>query len=767
MGKWKKTTCHMCATSCGLEMEVENNQIVNVRPDPDSPKSHNYCCRKGRAAKYYQNNSERLDYPMKKVGGEFVRISWDQAYKEIAEKASQTLKTYGARSFAAIGSALAAANSEAFITIPMLNALGSQNYFNPVGIEFMGLWWSNGKLYGDQANPMKPQEKDLDVLILWGSNSYVTHQANRAREEIREISESPERKLVVIDPRLSESARMADLHLPIKPGTDALFQKALIAFILNENWQDQAFVDKWCRDFDKILPWFKDMDIEGACQVCGIGIDQMRAFAQLITTKRWAVHQDLGLFCGRHNTLNSYLLNILMSLTGVALDPKSNMVQDKILSIPTSDENDPKTWRTLVTEQFPVSSVFPAGSLIPEIMNEAPEHIRTMICTASNPICSFPNSGKMKEALERLDLLVAIDICETETTVLSDYVLPAKDGYEGYNHCLFQMGFPEIVCQLRRPMVEATGERKEGAEILLDIADAMGIIPDLPDELYHLAKRAVEEEDRVPYAMALFKFIESHKEYFDLILFIVGKTLGKAMDSVATSILWAQLMATDLYKKGSIQRAGHVPNDKHKDLHDNPQLYFLCLMDSLFQRALETPEGFVLAITQSEDRDAYMHDHILHEDKKLHLYCDEINQVIHKITPNLEREGLKLEDGYSFVLSAGRHGDAGHNGVMRNPETYKYRQPMALAMNPEDGKVMTLRDGDMVKVSTRVGALSLPVEFSYQTARGYVLIPHNVGFRLKGKGPINSVNLLTDDKDMDEITGNPFYRYVPCKIEKL
>lgn len=162
-----------------------------------------------------------------------------------------------------------------------------------------------------------------------------------------------------------------------------------------------------------------------------------------------------------------------------------------------------------------------------------------------------------------------------------------------------------------------------------------------------------------------------------------------------------------------------------------------------------------------------MKDHILHEDKKLHLYCDEINQVIHQITPDLEREALKLEDSYSFILSAGRHGDAGHNGVMRNPETYKYRQPMTLTMNPEDGQHMALTDGDLVKVSTQVGHLSLPVEFSYQTAKGYVVVPHNVVFRLKGKGAINSVNLLTDDKDMDEITGNPFYRYVPCKVEKL
>nr|WP_320026042.1 molybdopterin-dependent oxidoreductase [uncultured Acetobacterium sp.] len=108
MGKLEKTSCTFCGTHCGLEMEIENNQIINVRPDPDSPRTKGYCCRKGRTSKYFQHNPDRLNYPLKRVGSEFVRISWEQAFTEISEKLSKILDESGPRAVARVGSAGAA-----------------------------------------------------------------------------------------------------------------------------------------------------------------------------------------------------------------------------------------------------------------------------------------------------------------------------------------------------------------------------------------------------------------------------------------------------------------------------------------------------------------------------------------------------------------------------------------------------------------------------------------------------------------------------------
>ena len=194
MSEWKKTLCNLCAMTCGLEMEVEDNRIINVRPDPASPSSDCYCCRKGRSAKYFVENSERILYPQKRVGDHYERISWEQAYAEIAEKANAILKAHGPRSAAIIGGGGGATGAAAATAQPFLKAIGSQYFFNPIGVEFMGIFWSCGRIFGDQFHPLEPDDKNCEVLIFWGSNSYVSHQLPNARPMIREFSRvfSPE-----------------------------------------------------------------------------------------------------------------------------------------------------------------------------------------------------------------------------------------------------------------------------------------------------------------------------------------------------------------------------------------------------------------------------------------------------------------------------------------------------------------------------------------------------------------------------------------------
>lgn len=165
MGKWKKTQCAMCVLSCGLEIEVENDRIINVRPDPDSPRSHGYCCRKGRSAKLHVENPERIDYPMKKVGDHFERITWEQAFREIGQRANDILEKYGPRSAAYVGGALPSAQAEMVFARGLMAAIGSQYFYNAIGIEFMGSWWSHGRLFGDQMQYLEPDDHNSEVLM--------------------------------------------------------------------------------------------------------------------------------------------------------------------------------------------------------------------------------------------------------------------------------------------------------------------------------------------------------------------------------------------------------------------------------------------------------------------------------------------------------------------------------------------------------------------------------------------------------------------------
>ena len=319
MGEWKKTQCTVCGVSCGIEVEVENGKIISSRPDKDSPRSHGYACRKGRNSKYFMHHGDRLDYPMKKVNGKFERISWDQAISEIAQKLRAIVDEHGPRAVCGIGGASGGGQSELIFLKALINGLGSQYIFNPIGFEFLGNWWSHGKIFGDQVCFTEPDDCGPEAIVLWGSNSFVTHQMCDARKNLRECAEDPNRLLIVVDPRMSESARLADIHIANRPGTDALMLKGLIALILKKGWENKEYCAKHVKDLDKIRPWFTMTNIEECFRVAGVSMEEMENLARVLTTKKWGVHQDLGLFCGRHSTLNSYLMIMLEVICGVAL----------------------------------------------------------------------------------------------------------------------------------------------------------------------------------------------------------------------------------------------------------------------------------------------------------------------------------------------------------------------------------------------------------------------------------------------------------------
>ena len=371
MSEWKKTQCTMCGVSCGIEVEVEDNKVISCRADKDSPRSHGYSCRKGRNSRYFVDHGDRLDYPMKKVGDHFERIGWDQAITEIGQKLRAIVDRYGPRAVCGSGGASGGGQSEWVFLKALINGLGGQYLFNPIGFEFLGNWWSHGKIFGDQMCFTEPDDSDCEVMVLWGSNSFVTHQMCDARKNIREVSENPDKLLIVVDPRMSESARMADLHIANRPGTDALLLRGLIGLILRRGWENRDYIKKYVADLEKVRSWFLFCDIEGCFRVAGVTMEEMENLARILTTRKWGVHQDLGLFCGRHSTLNSYLMLILTVVCGVALVPGATIIHEAWAERGKNiNEHDPKAWRTRVTNRFPVLEAYPSCVMPVEILSD-------------------------------------------------------------------------------------------------------------------------------------------------------------------------------------------------------------------------------------------------------------------------------------------------------------------------------------------------------------------------------------------------------------
>ena len=339
MEEWKKTACVLCGNGCGLEVQVQDNRIVKARGDKDSPFSEGYVCRKGLNVAYHQHNKDRVLFPLKKVGNRFQRVSWDQAIGEISEKLKTILNDHGPRALASLVGGGEFAFLSAGFPVRLVRRLGSRYNYSAANQEFAGRYWAHGLTLGSQNIQMESDFENCDLLMLVGKNPMMSHHFPQSRRKLTKMSKDPDRLLVVVDPRVSETARIADIHLAIRPGTDALLIKWMISIILNEGIYNQEYIAKYTDGFNEILPWFSGFDVKAALKVCELDYDLVVKVCRELTTRRSCIIDDLGILMNRHSALVSYLLVVLQAVCGRIGVPGGNYLRGGGSG---SDPRDPK-----------------------------------------------------------------------------------------------------------------------------------------------------------------------------------------------------------------------------------------------------------------------------------------------------------------------------------------------------------------------------------------------------------------------------------------
>lgn len=745
MSEWKKTGCVLCGQNCGLEALVENNRIVKVRPDKDNPRSQGYACRKGLNIAFYQHHNDRLTQPLKKVGCDFVPISWEQALSEIAEKLRSIVDEHGPRSLAFMGLGGLGGHSEAVFGLRLLRSLGSKYYYNALAGELTGLFWGYGRTIGRQYNFTILDHDRTDMLLAIGWNGWMSHQMPQARRFLDKMSKDPDKLLVVIDPRRSETAAKADIHLALRPGTDALLTRALIAIILQEGWQNQEYIDQHVSQLEQIDAWFRDFDVREACRVCELDYDQVKEVARLFATRKSSLHADLGVLMGRHSSVTTYLEIILLAICGRLFVPGGNVVPGYLMTMGAhTDDRNTKYWKTVETGFPTLLGMHPPNVMPEEINNDHPERLRAVLISSSNPIRSFADTTAYEQAFSKLDLLVTIDIAMTETAKMSDYVLPDRSLYERWDTTYFQLNYPEIYCQMRRPILEPEGETLEGSEILTRLADKLGFIPVIPESLYAAAGKS-----RLEYGQALYAYMQSDPKVAATMPFVVAKTLGKEMGSFNLAWMWALLQTVPRSFKENAARAGFKPG--------------LTMGDDIFQAILDHPEGLWIGKVDPDNNFANLKT----DDGRINLFIPEVEEWVKGITPKSEEEQLQSDGYYPFILMAGRHTDENANSLMRNPEWNRGRRACTLAMHLDDAERLGIRDQQIVKVTTEAGTLNIELETTADTRPGMVIIPHGFGLEFNGKIFGVGVNRLTKSTNRDRIAGTPLHRYVRCRVDSV
>lgn len=481
-----KSVCKFgaCEPQCGLEFDIEHDTIVRVRPDPTHPLSKGYACVKGMAIPEYQNDENRLLYPEQRSADGWTRATWTQATRDIGQRLKHIADTYGPTSIATYWGN--AADSSAMIGANTLcSAFGSPNSFNVLSLEYTDRGAVAERMFGNEHIIVQPDADETDYALLIGTNPLVTQgmallqRRPRIAGDLKAIKKQGG-KVVVIDPRVTETTRIASEHLMIRPGTDLFFLLALIKLIIERKRYHHDYVNRYLTGFEWWKSFVASLDIGHLSQLCGLSSHQIETVAEEFSgAKRGFITTRVGVQTSHNTALTEWAVQVLNCITGRIGNPGGLFYNPggfdtvSLIKFFTRHKN---TSPSRIGHYPQIFGGPPASTFADNVLSDDEGRIRALIVIAGNPALSFPHAAKVEQALKRLDLLVCIDIYRSETGTFAHYNLPAATLYEkGGFHFLTQPFNPRPYAEWRKKLVNPRGDARPEWDIMRDISRAAGV----------------------------------------------------------------------------------------------------------------------------------------------------------------------------------------------------------------------------------------------------------------------------------------------------
>ncbi len=766
-GADQATACVLCSHNCGLRVDVENGRIAAVRPDESNPITRGYSCNKGYSIAQYVEHEQRVTHPLRRrPDGTFERISWEVAIAEIAARLDAIRKAHSPRSVALVGVGGQANHMDGAWALGFLWQLGSRRWFNAFAQEKTQHPLTDGWISGTQPGVyLEPDVERTRYLLVLGANPKISNQIPRATDLLKELGANDRCITVVVDPRRTETARTADLHLPIAPGRDAELLIALAAVIVQEGLENRAFAARYVADGEPLRAVLRAVDVEEMARRAELPAHQIREVARGFARAEAAcIKMDLGIEQGPHNTLTAYLVRVLSVLTGNLGRAGGNVFVECPLPPPPRGARREPAERAVVSGIAGIAAFSDFGMFSPnlfpeEVTTDHPERIRAVIVEGANPMLSFADTGAWRDAFARLELVVVIDPAMTETARLAHYVLPARTGYEKWEFCNFPKGYPAIGFQLRPPVVPAPGEALAEAEIYVRLAEAMKLVDSAPAPLAALGRRATTPTKRALFSATVAAWTTlrergSANGRDSRTLHWAYRTLGATLPDPSLVVVWFVLLQNALVRRKAVVRELGANWARRSPF---------AIAEELFRRALANPQGTFLARLDAERN---LESHVGHADGGVHLHHPPMLREIERV---LAGDRPATDPRYPLILSAGLRSAWTANTIHRDPTWRKGRGPhCALSIHPDDARALGLADGALARLATKVGALELPARLDANLRRGFVAVPNGFGALGPDGRPVGvNLNELTAAQDRDPFTGCPYHKSLPCRVEPV
>ena len=750
---WHQSACILCECNCGIEIRLggdDGRRFERIRGDKAHPASQGYTCEKALRLDHYQNGRHRLTSPLRRrPDGSYEEIDWDTAITEVAERLARVRDEHGGESIIYYGGGGQGNHLGGSYSGATLRALGAKYRSNALAQEKTGEFWVNGKMLGTMV---RADFEHCEVALFVGKNPYQSHGLARARPTLKEIARDPNRSMIVIDPRRTETAELADFHLQVRPGTDAWCLAAMVAVLVQEGLVAREWLADHANGLSDVEQLFGSIPVADYAAVAGVDEELVRAATRRIAAaSSVAVFEDLGIQMNRHSTLCSWLEKLLWVLTGNFAKPGTQYSPTSLVALARTDSqrSGAAAKVTPVVGARIISGLVPCNVIAEEILTDHPARYRAMIVESGNPAHSLADSRRMREALAALDVVVVIDVAMTETARLADYVLPAPSQFEKWEATFFNFDFPHNVFHLRRPVLDPPAGVLPEPEIHARLCEALGALSAADLE----PLRAAAARGRAEFADAFFAATAADPKLGELAPVVLYRTLGPTLPggADAAAILWGAAHRCALANPMSVKAAGFDGEG-------------LEVGEALFDAILAAPSGVEFSI---DDWDACW-SRVGTSDGKLSLVIpelvDELSSLPDDVPPGNDPD-------FPFVLSAGERRSFTANTIVRDPAWRKRDAAGALRINDVDAASLGLTLGSSVRVVTRRGSAVVPVEVTDTMRRGHVALPNGMGLDYPGEDGVVvagvAPNELTSGSDRDPIAGTPWHKSVEARLEPV
>ncbi|MFD9854552.1 molybdopterin oxidoreductase family protein [[Kitasatospora] papulosa] len=711
--------CPLCEATCGLTLTIEGTTVTGARGDHDDVFSQGFICPKGASFGGLDADPDRLRTPLVRTDGVLREATWSEAFDAVAAKIPALTREHGEQ---AVGVYLGNPNVHTMaggLYPPLLlSALGTRNVFTASTLDQMPKHVSSGLLFGDaQAIPVPDLDRTAHLLLI-GANPLESNGSLCTAPDFPGRLRALRRRggtLTVVDPRRTRTARLADRHAAIRPGTDALLLAALTQVLLEEKLTDPGALGEHLEGLDELTEAIADFTPEAVAAACDLDAETIRAIArELAAAPAAAVYGRIGSCTVEHGTLASWLVDVLNILTGNldrpggALFPLSATARAPRAAAPGKGFALGR-WTSRVSGHPEAKGELPVSALAEEIETPGEGRIRALIVVAGNPVLSAPDGDRLDRALaDGLDFMVSVDPYLNETSRHADVVLPPPPPSQGA-HFDFALNSLAVRNQVRysRPAVPLEEGRMDEAEILARLVLAVGGMHGAPPEAV---------DDRA-----------------------IGAALAKAG---APASLAGEL-------------TGRTGAERRLDLMLRLGPYGLTL-----EQLLAHPHGIDLGPLKPRLPEV------------LRTRSGRIELLPAPIAADLPRLRASLgARPAGFVLVGRRHLRSNNSWMHNVPALRGGSNVCTLQIHPDDAARIGLADGDTARITAAGGEVEAFAEITDSVRTGVVSLPHGWGhsrpgtrMSVAGDDPGVNVNQLLDGTLLDPLSGTAVLNAVPVAV---